>query len=472
MKIKQILDEISEAKGNDKMTVLEKYDDNDLLKQVLYLAKSNRIKFYIKNIPKYTMTEVPILKLEHGIAMLEDIYQRRVTGGQAIDLLITILSELPDADAYVIKRIIDKDLKFGLGVTGINKVIPKLIEVESYQGAKSYSKEYAEKIMAKGNAVSQLKADGSYLNAKIVHGDVETVSRSGERVVLTGSKVMMELQSLIIDNVVFNGELTMIGVPERRIANGIILSVSDILSKVDDRTEAETDKRITALLNEHLDLNGKTFQEVLDSIVYNVWDIISIEGYHAGKYDRSYSDRLMRLTTITQQSGFTNIQLIESRFVSTMPEAMAHFQEKLAEGLEGTILKDLDAPWKNGKKSSEVKMKLIIEVDLKIVGFEYGTKGTKNESVISTLNVESSCGLVKVSPSGLTEKEMMYVTGNMDNLLGTIVSVKSCGLSQNSSGQRSMLHPSVVEFRTDKHTADSYEDIQLIEDSAKGLVAN
>ena len=36
--------------------------------------------------------------------------------------------------------------------------------------------------------------------------------------------------------------------------------------------------------------------------------------------------------------------------------------------------------------------------------------------------------------------------------------------------ERAMAHPSVVEFRTDKHEADSYETIQAIEDAAKGLI--
>ena len=54
MKIKEIFDEIAnESSTNEKMNILSKYKDNELLIQVLYLANSKRIKFYIKQIPEY-----------------------------------------------------------------------------------------------------------------------------------------------------------------------------------------------------------------------------------------------------------------------------------------------------------------------------------------------------------------------------------------------------------------------------------
>ena len=55
MTIKQIFDEISAEPGKiNKMEILKKYKDNELLKRVLYLANSPRIKFHIKQIPQYT----------------------------------------------------------------------------------------------------------------------------------------------------------------------------------------------------------------------------------------------------------------------------------------------------------------------------------------------------------------------------------------------------------------------------------
>ena len=50
---------------------------------------------------------------------------------------------------------------------------------------------------------------------------------------------------------------------------------------------------------------------------------------------------------------------------------------------KNTILKAYDGEWKDGKPNWQIKMKLEMDVDLRIVGFNYGTKGTKNENVIN-----------------------------------------------------------------------------------------
>jgi hypothetical protein len=56
--IRKIFNEIgTESSTKQKMVILGKYKDNQLLKDVLYLANSPRIKFFIKKIPTYTSNE-------------------------------------------------------------------------------------------------------------------------------------------------------------------------------------------------------------------------------------------------------------------------------------------------------------------------------------------------------------------------------------------------------------------------------
>ena len=112
-----------------------------------------------------------------------------------------------------------------------------------------------------------------------------------------------------------------------------------------------------------------------------------------------------------------------------------------------------------------------MNVDLKIVGFNYGTKGTKNENVISSLVCESSDGLLKTQPQGLKEKDMQYITDNQEKLLGSIIEVKCSGLSNDSSGAYSLLYPAFKGFRDDKIKADSLEEIVANEKMIKGVTA-
>ena len=123
MTIKQIFDEIAAEPGtNQKMVILGKYRDNELLKRVLYLANSKRVKFYIKQIPEYVKDTFELnMPLDQALnTLVEAIASRKVTGGTASVLLQSLLQSVTVEDAYIIERIIEKDCRLGMGTTNIN----------------------------------------------------------------------------------------------------------------------------------------------------------------------------------------------------------------------------------------------------------------------------------------------------------------------------------------------------------------
>lgn len=467
MTIKNIFDEIAnESSTNEKMAILGKYKDNELLKRVLYLANSKRIKFYLKQIPEYTTRFDVIHELPAALVMLESLYNRSFTGINAIEHLKVILNSCNADDAYIIERIIDKDCKIGMGTSNMNKVFPKLIEDTPYMGAKSFSEELARKIFTKKSKYghySQIKMDGRYCNAIVRSGDVELESRQGEPTTIAGALFLTELAQF--DDCVLNGELTIKGI-SRYESNGIIASLVSIGKKKVEGLDVT--KEIAAFEEKH---GG--YQAALDSIRFTVWDMITIDEYFAAKSSRTYTERWGKLwATLNINSAYycTMIETVETKMVHTYEEAIQHFQDMLAKGEEGTILKSGDGTWKDGKPNWQVKMKLEMDVDLRIVGFNLGTKGTKNENVISSVKVQSDCGLLTTSPAGMDEKTMQFVTDNQDKLLNTILEVTCSGLSQKKTGEHSLLHPRFKRFRDDKDTCDSLESIREIENMAKGLV--
>jgi len=241
MTIKQIFDEISAENGdNAKVAILSKYKDNDSLKRVLYLCKSKRIKFYIKQLPEYSSQPTSKYTLEESLVELKKIYDREYTGHVAINFLIEILSTSTPDDAYIIERIIDKDPKIGMGTTYINKVFTDLIEDTPYMGAISFSEKKARAIFEKGKrGMSQIKMDGRYCNAIIRGGEVELESRNGEPSLVTGAKFLSELTKF--EDCVLNGELTIgpmenehnIKIGESIEVDGIFYSVPEFLEKFD-----------------------------------------------------------------------------------------------------------------------------------------------------------------------------------------------------------------------------------------------
>jgi hypothetical protein len=463
MKIKEIFDEIAAEGGtNAKVAILTKYVDNELLKRVLYLANSKRVKFYIKQLPEYTSDNNGSESLEWALDGLKFITDRTYTGTEALNWLVVLLSALSTDDAYILERIIDKDCKIGLGTTYMNKVFKGLIEDTPYMGAVSFDEKKARKVFEKGaKGISQIKMDGRYCNAIVRNGEVEMESRQGEPTILTGAKFLNELTSF--EDCVLNGELTMDGV-SRYESNGIIASLIDICSKRDSRTDKENEKKITNFEDKHGSFTG-----ALERIRYTVWDRLTVDEYFNKASKLKYAERLAYLERLIEGANSSSVKIIESTIVHSYAQAMTHFQEVLAAGEEGTILKAWDGEWKDGKPTWQIKMKLEMDVDLRITGFNYGGKGTKNEFLISSFNAESSDGLVKTKPQGLKEDMMKYVTENQDKLLGTILQCKSCGLSSDSNGNYSMLHPAFVMLRDDKDTCDSLESIKEIENMVKTL---
>jgi ATP-dependent DNA ligase len=152
------------------------------------------------------------------------------------------------------------------------------------------------------------------------------------------------------------------------------------------------------------------------------------------------------------------ISIVETRIVRTIKDVMEHFNEVVARDGEGTVVKSMDGVWMDGKPIYQVKIKIEINLDLKIVGFNYGTKGTKNENVISSLNCETEDGLLFTSPGGMDEDTMDYVTDNQNNLLNTIVEIKCSGLSKNNKDNYSTLHPRFCKFRDDKTVANTLDE--------------
>ena len=455
MTIKQIFDEIANESGtNEKMNILSKYKDNELLKRVLYMANSKRVKFYIKQIPEHIKDRYPFPQdLSWALDSLEELTERRLTGHAAIDHLHTLLETVNSDDSYILERIIEKDCKIGMGTRNINKVFPGLIEKTGYMGCKPYSRDLIEKLLSQGNCYSQEKMDGRYVNIIIQGGEVTCESRQGEPTILDNPYFMGELSEL--PDCVINGELTMDGV-ERYESNGIISSLITIATKKSEGKDPSKD--IAKLEKKHM-----SYHTALDSIRVTAWDMLTIEEYFTRKCNRPYNERFAELKTLFVDTRMLSV--VETRLVETIDEVMAHFVEVLKRNGEGTVVKSTDGVWADKKPNYQIKVKKEIDLDLKIVGFNYGTKGTKNENLISSLQVESADGLLKTDPTGLTEAEMEFVTANQESLLGKILEVKCSGVSKDSDGNYSVLHPVYKHIRDDKDEANTLEECIEIDKS-------
>jgi DNA ligase-1 len=362
-------------------------------------------------------------------------------------------------DAIIIERIIGKDLKIGLNTSTVNKVWPKFIEETPYMGAIAFNQKKALALFnGKREVYSQVKMDGRYANT-IIDDSVTQESRGGEITHLNGSFDF--LLDIIKPNHVLNGELTMDGY-SRYTSNGIIASIVSINKKMYQGEDVT--KEIESFFNDE----GITVEEATDKIVYTVWDMITLEEYADSKSNRTYIERLDILVNMLNNNPSNKIRLIESLKVNSYAEAMLHFKEMLMRGEEGTIIKGSDCKFKDGKPNEQIKLKMEFSVDLRIIGFNQGTKGTRLENTLGSLQCESEDGLLVTDPAGITDKMRDEIWNNRDNLLGTYAEVTCSGISETENGF-SLLHPRLTKLRDDKFVGDTLENIKLIEEGIKQL---
>ena len=428
MNLNEFFNELaSDNSRNFKIAKLEENIDNVILRRVIHLALDPFTQFYQRKIPVYKPADAnqadSLDSVLDSLLMLSD---RHVTGNAAIDYLTKLLSSLTEDDAKVIERIIKKDLKCGVSVSTANAVWSGLIPEYPCMLCSKHEEKLVNKV--KFPAIVQKKEDGMRFNAIVREGKCEFRSRNGKEIQLLGR---LENEFICMANgidVVFDGELLVTsddGILDRQTGNGI-------LNKANKGTisAAEADK-----------------------VVAHIWDMIPYMYFIDGEYNKPYVDRLTTLGKITFSE---KIKLVDTQIVVSLVDAQLVFEDYLAKGFEGIILKDGQSIWENKRSKGQIKFKGEEECDLRIVDVEPGTG--KYAGMLGAIVCESSDGILRVSVgSGFSDAQRTEY--KRDNLLGKIVAVKYNMRIKNKQGEESLFLPIFIEIREDKNIADSIEDI-------------
>lgn len=440
--INAIFEELAATSGkNDKLAILARNKDNDLFKEVCRLALDPFTLFYIKKIPTYhTPVMSGYLGLQLALKELGRLSRREVTGNAAIDFLKNILQTVSPSDAKVIERIILKDLRCGVD-TAVNKVWKNLVPEFAYMRCSLPKEVNLDTWNWSGGIYAQLKADGMFLNINYVGNEVTFLSRQGTPLPMEAfSDLAADVAASLAPNTQTHGELLVEidgVIATREIGNGILNKVA----------------------------KGKYTFAANEKPVLMVWDQIPQSAVvPGGKHRVAYSTRFDSL--VDQVKNAKHIKMIENRIVTSRDAAMDYYAECLAKGLEGAVVKQPEAIWEDTTSRGQVKLKLSVPVELKIVGFTVG-KG-KNAATFGAIECESSCGKLKVDVSGFKDKPApgiltrTQINAMRDQLVGTVMTVKSNNMlpPTKNNPNWSLFLPVFLEFRADKKVADTLEQIQ------------
>jgi len=470
MNILDILNIISEENSkNKKIELIKKYKSNKLFIRVLKLAYDPNYIYRIKDVD-IDIKSTGEYELLNGLDLLEDISNRKYVGNKAIDQVRYMLAKLDHDDEVVIKRILDRNLKLDCNISTINKAIPNLIPVTPYMGAVTFDKEKILNVIKDNDMVEvDVKMDGRYVNIIVHDNIVEMVSRQGKPSFINNKKLIntakytaiyLAKNNNIDDGIVFNGELMLEGY-SRYEANGILNSIIKITEK--ELAGENIEKDLEKFKKKHGD-----FEKIVDKVYVTVWDFLPYKFYKENKPWKKIRKKRLEILEKSMPVLTDVIRLVEYKFLHSYKGIMTYFKELLNKGEEGVIVKSLKGIWENKKPVYQIKMKLEFTINLKIVGFNPGKKGTKYANTLGSLQCESSDGLLKADASGIKDDKRDLIWNSRDELLNSIVEIKCNGLSQDKEGNYSLLHP-VYKILRDDSDADSLEDIINNQNMVLGL---
>lgn len=450
MSILQILEDIgSNTTKSHKINLIEKHKVNAQFLSVVKMALDPYMNFYIRKIPSYATPATPTKTLDWAMAQLEKLSSRELTGHAGIEHLRTILSSLSADDATVVSRIIGKDLRCGMADGLVNAVLEGFIPTYPCLLARPYDQKNIKNIVYP--ALSQLKADGLRVNVQINGTAISICGRSGRDIELGDvmDSEWIELGKQFDGPVVIDGELVVVDkdgkILPRKIGNGIINKA----------------------------IKGTITAAEAKMVRAQIWDVIPLAEFKAGISKKKYIDRFNDLTAAMNAikkigvdataaaliGGGAKFWMIPTKVVNNLAEAEQHFQEMLGDGQEGIIVKNYEGLWEDTRSKHLVKFKAEKDADLEIIGWNPGEG--KFEGQVGSLICASSDRKVIVSISGFSDALRLQITRDIEQLIGTIITViYNERITSQQNVADSLFLPRFAEFRTDKTVANSSAEIK------------
>jgi ATP-dependent DNA ligase len=420
----QILHQLEAASGRlEKEAILKAHATDQTFKEVCRLTLDPLTNFYIKKLPEPDASNgVPeVISLASAMQDLKSkLCSRLLRGHDARDHVAFLLASVSEDDQEVLRRVLDRSLKCGVSESTVEKTWPDL--------KLSYPCMLVSPLDSKTKLtfplIAQTKMDGMRFNAIVENGQVSYRTRAGKELDLFGVLDADVMNLTAETEYVLDGELLMAGPDgtpmDRKTGNGL-------LTKFQKGTgTAELAKQIRAV----------------------VWDIVPLFAFRKGRCSTGYRERHLMLHP--RQVGA--MQVAPITIVNSIEEAQVLYQQKLAEGEEGLVLKDPKGPWEDKRVKHQIKMKAELEADLLVTGFIPGSG--KYEGKIGSLLVETEDGEVKTAVgTGLTDEERSMPFSNFSK---RIVAVKyNAVITDKKTGQKSLFLPVFVEIREDKNVADT-----------------
>ena len=431
--VKEILDSVGATrKPTEKLAILEQVKDRNDLKLAVQYALDPFTQFFMRQVPEYT-EPVPgpaSVPLEKMIFMMVDVLAGRLkTGGAAKEWMSKHLELMDPDDAHVIKLILQKDLRCGMGASTANKVWPELIDIYDVLLCESYETKYSPLENGSAYAIVQTKMDG--LRANLVFDDdgkTEFKARSGKTITDLGAitgPASGKFKGVILDGEILFTVKGSNGVMRRAASNGL------------------GNKAIRGTISE----------EEASRMVFVCWDITP----YRKSSTLGYEKRFEAAGKVISELNLSSVDIVSSQTVRTEEEIMSIYANIISKAGEGIVVKDPEGMWVPARTYAALKMKEENEIEMRVKEVSRGTG--KFSNTLGSLYCELDDRTISVNVSGFTDAQRHEIWKNREEVIDKVITVRYNVVTKNSAGELSLDFPRIVTFREDKNETTEFREV-------------
>lgn len=348
-------------------------NSDKVFRQILYYAYNPFLVYNIKQIPwrgegaETFESKAPVI-----FSVLDTLANN--TGGHSMRYLLQeLMLSLCPVNAEIVKAIIKKDLRVGVGANTVNAVFPNLIPSFGAMKAKLYDEKRWDP-----NLLCSVKIDG--LRCQSIKGKLYSM-------------------------------------------NGIkLIGLDHIELRLEKYGLPETDGEVHIPGMEFNKASGliRNYQSTPQAVLF-IYDLPKINEPFSTRYEmlqeiqmkHAFSNKLLQPTTIT---------LVKHVPIKSKKILAQQFQKSLEYGFEGLMLKDPKHTYKPGKRTYDwMKVKPVEDEDVPIVGF-YEGQG-KYENALGGVYVKRLNGITAKVGSGFSDDLRENIWQNQQEYLDKIIEV-------------------------------------------------
>lgn len=364
--------------------------------------------------------------------LLMDMQNRKYTPAEAVVALQAQEKRLNPKSAELLRRIVDKDLRCGVGAKTVNKVYPGLIPTFNVMLAHPAD---LDRIKSWPQIVEP-KIDG-YRTVCMVDDDAKFLSRVGFE--YTGVNSLAALVKETVDEMVKKIYEMMPVSPKETATSSPLMKAILPYANPDDLESWVIDGELMGI--DFSDTGSVRSGNESDAVFY-IFDIMPMARFKdETAYRVDYQKRRMWLDFFHSCKTSDRIVKVPRYIVSKVEEIPVYYAKFRKNGYEGLMIKDPNGLYTKNRSYDWMKMKEKLTEEFRVVALKEGTK--KNKGKLGAFVVDVNGVNVDVG-SGLSDAEReLYWTNSM---IGRLIEVEF----QEYTDDGSLRHPRFVRLRDDK----------------------